>query len=193
MRKLLLLTMVVLGFPIIAGAASIDSMGGLKWGANIEEFSNLKDPPPIPFDMGKDSIEERFTLSGIGDNERFGRRQYMIGNTSYEAQYMFYKNRFCQFSISFYGYDVIAGNVENIRQTLITKYGKPTRTKPLVLRVNPNARAGSEYTWIIEKVTIFLHVNDVKNEGFLLYVYEPISKLKDADDKKKNREMEKDL
>lgn len=95
--------------------------------------------------------------------------------------------------MSFYGFDVSAGNVETIRQTVITKYGKPKKTEPLVLRINPNARAGTEYTWVIGNVTIFLHINDIKNESSLFYTYDPIYKLMILDEKKGTKKMEKDL
>jgi hypothetical protein len=185
---LVLLATVVLSLPIISHAASIDSMGGLKWGATIEEFSRLKDPSPIPFDMQADSIERKFTSQGTGDYVRFGRRYYMIGDTSQSGGYYFYKNKFYQFSV-----DTGSGYGETFRQTLITKYGKPKEIRPLVLYTNPNAKVGNDYTWILGDVTIFLRINNMKNESSLLYTYDPISKLKILEDKKKTKGMEKDL
>jgi hypothetical protein len=77
------------------------------------------------------------------------------------------------------------------------KYGKPGRITPLVLRINPNAKVGMEYTWVVEnKVQIDLSYNNIE-EGYnkeerilginsmLIYTYLPIwreiNELKDKD------------
>lgn len=73
-RILVLFAAMSLSLPIVSKAAYIDGMEGLKWRATIEEFSRLKDPSPIPFDMQADSTEKKFTSRGMGDDERFGRR-----------------------------------------------------------------------------------------------------------------------
>ena len=61
-----------------------------------------------------------------------------------------------------------------LKDALISKYGQPSRIKPLVLKINPNAKAGEECEWILKKVLITLQFNNLKNEGRLTYIYTPI-------------------
>jgi hypothetical protein len=69
-------------------------------------------------------------------------------------------------------------NFDILLNALTTKYGSPKRTTPLVLKINPKARVGTQYEWIIEnKVEITLWYNDMEQMGIngtLVYTYLPI-------------------
>jgi hypothetical protein len=183
MKKIFFLTSIftiLILSSLVSAQKAPDGIGGLKWGDSIEKFKELKDPTP-------------WSLPEEGDRGKaLGFRHIgLLGDvrTMSMGGYGFDKNRFSYFTVKIDPRDLTI-----LKNALIMKYGDPTKESPLVLKINPNAKVGIEYQWILEDIVMIgLSSNEIKKEVVLSYFYLPYARGNIQEDKKSSERTKDSL
>ena len=168
MKREILITISLL---ILSNAAwsqkAPDGFHGIKWGVTRQQVKETLDL--IPHSSCYDF--ENFILFSYEDEE-----QNKIGEVFVsDYEFTFSKSdKFYQFLVRFRKAHLHnLHNFDVLLRAMKSKYGNPSKTVPLMAQINPKAKIGTLYTWIVEnKVEITLWYNDMeelKINGNLLY------------------------
>ena len=183
MKKTIFIILVLLVFFDGALAQKApDGFLGIKWGITEKEFEKIVEPTFADCPVTADEIlkkESKFLnakptgkshtiFDACGHWEKIGDAYVYNYHFLFSDRDEFYSVR-CQFPKS-YSFNIFL-------KALTEKYGKP-KMEPLVLKINPNAKVGASYQWIVEDtVVIVLEYNDMEKcliDSSLSYVYIPI-------------------
>ena len=188
MKKIILIISLLVLSNVAWAQKAPEGFCGLKWGSTKEELKKMA--PGGHFTDFGDSIS--ISPKGWMDRETEKSPWDKIGGAwIVHYDFNFYKNKFYWASIKFSKLDF-----DTLLRTISSKYRKPQNTKPLVLKINPNAKVGMEYTWVLEKkVEIMLSYNEMENiveNGTLMYIYLPIwNEINTVKDKDVNKAKDK--
>ena len=198
MKKTILIISLLIFSNVAWAQKAPEGFWGLKWGSGKEELKKLLDPiiarrPEILTDLSQlrlGLITEHFDDFYQSDSINFSagvRKEWEKIGEGEVTHYFFYyhENKFYKASVSFpkhLSFDIFL-------KALTMKYGNPQSVTPLVLKINPNAKVGMKYHWVLEdKVGISLSYSDMENtavNGTLDYIYIPIwreiNKVRDKD------------
>jgi len=197
MKKTILIIFLLMLSDVVWAQKAPEGFCGLKWQSGKEELKKLLDPiidhrtreerwaggmrldliPEEDFNLDPNSVY--FRAFNRGEWEKIGEARV--------AQYLFifHENKFYKASVSFPKHL----SLDIFLKSLTMKYGNPQTVTPVVLKINPNAKVGMKYGWVLEdKVGISLSYNDMENtaiNGTLDYIYLPIwreiNKMRDKD------------
>lgn len=169
-----------------------DGFCGLKWGTIKEKIKEMLNSIPNIYLL---DFEDWISFMPDFEKSDWGK----IGEVKV-TQYRFNfseSGKFYEGSVDFPKYTLeCPNNFDILFKSLISKYGKPHKTIPLVLKINPNAKIGMHYEWTINNmIEITLWYDDMEKRGIngtLVYSYLPIKrevqKLKEKDvEKTKNK------
>lgn len=171
MKKAILIIISLLILSNVAWAQKApDGFGDLKWGSSIEKLKEMVNIEPREiFDLPGGEKSAYFSAYDKLDMEKIGEAKVTYYSYGFSKSGKFYLAR-----VDF----PKDPNFDIFLKALTMKYGNPKSMTPLVLKINPKARIGTEYTWIIEnKVEINLSFNDMEQRGvngMLSYLYLPI-------------------
>lgn len=164
MKKLLLLVMVLgllVAIPLFA-TETPTGMGGLNWGASMQAYKD---------DLTHHNYEKNLYKTG---NDYYGSKSRVkLGELEVKALYFFYNDKYYLFVAFAERYDYKYKDYLGIKELLISKYGQPLII-PLVLKINPNAKAGESCHWKPGDVQICLEINTIKGAWSLTYTYLPV-------------------
>lgn len=164
-----IMTMILFSFilisPFIAHAYQNepDNFRGIKWGTNIKELPDMTKSPD--------------------NNELYVRNndKFQIGDADLTLiKYGFYKERFYSVWINYES----SSNFRKLKDTLFLQFG---------IGNQPNQFIEQYYWGIGSQVTISLQFNEMKDNGFILFVYNPIREEIINDDKDKAKKAASDL
>jgi hypothetical protein len=182
MKAIILSILVLLIISGVSYGEEPDGFLGFKWRSSIEEFCKLENPSPYPIVFYGKDCKEKFTVSdSTKEGERYGYRLVdRIGDVATDkVLYFFKQDRFYKTATLFRD----NRNYLILKGALNEKYGS-AMIKPLVLKINPNARSGEECIWTLRSVSIILTFNEIKDEGQMVYTYMPIETEKILEDRK---------
>ncbi len=174
MRKIILIICLLMLSNVAWAQKAPDGFCGIKWGISKQELKKILKPTPH---LHLDEYENWISFSpNSGDKgwEKIG--EFKVTNYVFRFSKL---RTFYEASVNFPKYlTEYPNNFDTLLEALTSKYGSPQRTTPVVLKINPNARVGTQYEWIIEnKVEITLWYNDMEQRGIngtLVYTYLPI-------------------
>ncbi|MGD0915688.1 MAG: hypothetical protein ABSB22_04430 [Thermodesulfobacteriota bacterium] len=173
MKKLIGISilMILVSNPCWAQKAP-DGFLGLKWGTTIEEARKVFNDANFTVN---NLVGKGLSIKGILVDFPGEGKWKKIG----EAEVSRYHLSFTDSEEFYYGcvlFNSTAGpSFDIFLKALTERYGNPTLTIPLVLKINPNATVGINHSWRFEdEVQISLSYDEMNSEGKLSYTYIPI-------------------
>lgn len=174
MKKTIL---IIISLLIVSNAAwaqnAPDGFCGIKWGTTKQGLTKILDSVPHLYLHGYETWISFSPKPGQIGWEKIG--EVMV--TDYVFRFS-KSDKFYEASVSLpKDLPKCPNNFNILLKALTAKYGKPQSTTPLVLKINPKAQVGTQYTWTVEnKVEINLWYNDTEEMGIngsLVYTYLP--------------------